>query len=90
MRPHFLEALPISDSQLATLEHLGASSPLALLAMRNANRVAFDNYVGQELVDKVIPLLLKTLTPDQKRQLDQPLPEHPALGARLDLPQRTK
>jgi hypothetical protein len=90
MRPDFLEALPISDSQLARLEHLGASSALALLAMRQANPGAFDNYVGQDLVDKVIPLLLKTLTPDQKKRLDQPLPERPALGARMDSPQRGK
>jgi len=86
VRPQFLDALPISESDRAKLRHLGASSPAALLSMRQANPDAFDKYVGEELVKKVIPLLLETLSAEQLRQLEEPLPSRPGLGARMEPP----
>jgi hypothetical protein len=86
MSAEFLNRLPISDEERAKLSSLGASSPLALLLMRQASRDAFDAHLGRDRAEDIAAELEKSLTPEELESLRRPAKGVGKIGARLDPP----
>ena len=80
---HFLDALPLTDSDLEKVRSLGVNTPFALLAMRKASPQAFDAFIGAELADDLSRRLEPLLTDEDRAQLQAPASPAGGLGARL-------
>jgi hypothetical protein len=86
MPPDFLDRLNVSEEEGKKLAGLGARTPAALLAMRQASPEAFAGHLGAARADQIAAELLALLSDEERQRLAAPLPPGRALGARLAPP----
>ncbi len=86
MPPEFVTRLRLSDEERRRILSLGASTPLALLAMRKASPAAFEEFFGHERAEQIASALLEMLSDQERKLLEAPSPRLPKLGARLRSP----
>jgi hypothetical protein len=86
MPPDFLRRLNVSEEERRKLASLGASTPLALLAMRQAAPEAFEAHLGPQRAGPIAAELFALLSDEERERLAEPAPLPGALGARLSAP----
>ncbi len=86
MSPDYLRRLNVSEEERQKLASLGASTPLALLAMRQAAPEAFDQHLGPDRAGPIAAELLALLNDEERKRLAASVPLPGALGARMSPP----
>ena len=78
---NFFEVLPLSGREKDQLKELGADSPVSLLAMIEANPVAFENLLGAKKLSDLQNFLEDLLTEQDSYFLKNQSVKHFKLGA---------
>ncbi len=77
----YLEDLPLSFEEKAKITSLGAPNPAALLAMRQANPEAFDQYLGRDRAQELAAALRHLISEPERTVLDAPVQQFRTTGA---------
>lgn len=80
----FLNKLDVTPEVRTKLEHYGARTPLALLALRNASPDSFNRFIGQLTADEVATKLDAMLNDDDRAVLHRKPTGVRSFGALLD------
>jgi hypothetical protein len=79
----FLDKINVSDEERAKLRSLGAATPVALLGMRIASPVPFDQLFGTVRGSEIAKQLQTLLTGEERSLLQQPIRNLPPVSARI-------